>query len=91
MATCSRRASTRSPDGAVRRNRSRASETGRWRTKPWIVPIPGTTKVERMKENAAAADIELTARDLHDIADALARTKVVGERYPSHLAARVGR
>lgn len=59
--------------------------------KPWIVPIPGTTKVARMKENTAAANVELSAADLHQIADALAEIKVVGDRYPAHLAARAGR
>ena len=59
--------------------------------KPWIVPIPGTTKTERMKENTAAAGVELTTSDLAQIGDALASIKVVGERYPAHLAARAGR
>jgi aryl-alcohol dehydrogenase-like predicted oxidoreductase len=59
--------------------------------KPWIVPIPGTTKVARMKENTAAANVELTAADLRQIADALGEIKVVGDRYPAHLAARAGR
>jgi aryl-alcohol dehydrogenase-like predicted oxidoreductase len=59
--------------------------------KPWIVPIPGTTKAERMKENAAAAEVELTTADLRQIADALAQIKIVGDRYPAHLAARAGK
>ena len=59
--------------------------------KPWIVPIPGTTKVARMKENTAAADVALTAADLQQIGDALAEIKVVGDRYPAHLAARAGK
>jgi aryl-alcohol dehydrogenase-like predicted oxidoreductase len=59
--------------------------------KPWIVPIPGTTKVHRMKENVAAADVQLTADDLRQIADALAAVKVQGDRYPAHLAARAGK
>jgi len=59
--------------------------------KPWIVPIPGTTNTQRMKENAAAADVELNAADLARIGDALASIKVVGERYPAHLAALAGR
>jgi aryl-alcohol dehydrogenase-like predicted oxidoreductase len=59
--------------------------------KPWIVPIPGTTKVTRLKENMAAADVELTAEDLRQIGEALREIKVVGERYPAHLAARSGR
>jgi aryl-alcohol dehydrogenase-like predicted oxidoreductase len=59
--------------------------------KPWIVPIPGTTKLERLKENVGAADIQLTAEELRRIAAALDGIKVQGERYPPHLAARVGR
>ncbi len=59
--------------------------------KPWIVPIPGTTKVPRMKENTAAADVELSAEDLRLIDEALTQIKVVGDRYPAYLAARVGK
>jgi aryl-alcohol dehydrogenase-like predicted oxidoreductase len=59
--------------------------------KPWIVPIPGTTKVHRLKENLGAAAIELTGDDLRQIEDALANIKVQGDRYPAHLAARAGK
>ena len=59
--------------------------------KPWIVPIPGTTKVTRLQENMAAADVKLTAEDLHQIGEALDEIKVVGDRYPAHLAARSGK
>jgi aryl-alcohol dehydrogenase-like predicted oxidoreductase len=59
--------------------------------KPWVVPIPGTTKAGRMKENVAAADVELTAGDLQKIEDALAEITVQGDRYPAHLAAHVGK
>jgi len=59
--------------------------------KPWIVPIPGTTKLHRMNENTAAADVELSADDLRQIAEALAQIEVVGDRYPAHLAARAGK
>jgi aryl-alcohol dehydrogenase-like predicted oxidoreductase len=59
--------------------------------KPWIVPIPGTTKAQRMKENVAAAAVELTADDLRQIGRALADITVQGDRYPAHLAARVGK
>ncbi len=59
--------------------------------KPWIVPIPGTTKVHRLKENVAAAAIDLTAEDLRRIADVLAQVQVQGDRYPASLAARAGR
>lgn len=59
--------------------------------KPWIVPIPGTTKPHRMVENSAAADVELEAADLREIDAALAEIKVVGDRYPAQMAALVGR
>lgn len=59
--------------------------------KPWIVPIPGTTKLHRLKENVGAAAIELTADELRRIEEALAGITVQGDRYPPHLAARVGR
>jgi aryl-alcohol dehydrogenase-like predicted oxidoreductase len=59
--------------------------------KPWIVPIPGTTRLERLQENNAAADLTLASDDLRQIADALAHIQVQGERYPPDLAARVDR
>jgi len=59
--------------------------------KPWIVPIPGTTKQDRMKENNSAAEVALTPGDLREIREALAQIKVVGERYPAQLAARTGK
>jgi aryl-alcohol dehydrogenase-like predicted oxidoreductase len=59
--------------------------------KPWIVPIPGTTKLHRLEENVGAAAVELSAGDLRRIGDALALIQVQGDRYPAHLAARVGR
>ena len=59
--------------------------------KPWIVPIPGTTKPHRLKENLGGAVIELTGDDLRQIESALADIKVQGDRYPPHLAARTGR
>jgi aryl-alcohol dehydrogenase-like predicted oxidoreductase len=59
--------------------------------KPWMVPIPGTTKVQRMKENVGAADLALSAADLRQIEEALGRITVQGDRYPPHLAARSGR
>jgi aryl-alcohol dehydrogenase-like predicted oxidoreductase len=57
----------------------------------WIVPIPGTTKVERLEENLGAAALELTADDQRQLADALAKITVVGDRYPAQLAALTGR
>lgn len=59
--------------------------------KPWIVPIPGTTKLERLQENLHATDIALSADHLRDIDGALSQVRVQGERYPASQAARVGR
>lgn len=59
--------------------------------KPWIVPIPGTTKLHRLEENIGATAVELTSGDLRDIESALSRVTVQGDRYPPHLQARVGR
>jgi aryl-alcohol dehydrogenase-like predicted oxidoreductase len=59
--------------------------------RPWIVPIPGTTKLQRLQENVGAAAVELTTEDLRRIGDAFARITVQGDRYPASLAARVGR
>ena len=59
--------------------------------RPWIVPIPGTTKRHRLKENIAAASITLTADELKSIAEVLAAVQVEGERYPASLAARTGK
>jgi aryl-alcohol dehydrogenase-like predicted oxidoreductase len=59
--------------------------------KPWIVPIPGTTKLHRLEENIGAADIELSADDLREINVAVSKISVQGERYPAHLQQRVGR
>src|SRR5438270_1379120 len=55
--------------------------------KPWIVPIPGTTKLNRLKENIGAASIELTADDLRDIERAASKITVQGARYPEQLGA----
>ena len=59
--------------------------------KPWIVPIPGTTKLHRLEENLAAATVVLSEKDLQQIADALAQVKIQGDRYPAALQARVGK
>jgi aryl-alcohol dehydrogenase-like predicted oxidoreductase len=59
--------------------------------KPWIVPIPGTTKLHRLEENIAAAGIELTTSDLRDIDRAVSKITVQGARYPEHLQRLVGR
>ena len=58
--------------------------------KPWIVPIPGTTKLRRLEENIGATAVELTAGDLKEIESAAAAIKVQGERYPEHLEKMTG-
>jgi aryl-alcohol dehydrogenase-like predicted oxidoreductase len=59
--------------------------------KPWIVPIPGTTKRHRLDENVGATAIQLTSDDLREIAQAVSRITVHGARYPEHLQQMVGR
>jgi len=59
--------------------------------KPWIVPIPGTTKLHRLEENLGGAFLELTPNDLRDINAAAAKITVQGARYPEHLQKLVGR
>jgi aryl-alcohol dehydrogenase-like predicted oxidoreductase len=59
--------------------------------KPWIVPIPGTTKAHRLKENLGAVEIELSQADLAEIDAAAAKIEVVGGRYPERLEAMTGR
>ena len=59
--------------------------------KPWIVPIPGTTKLHRLEENIGAAAIELTSDDLREIENAASQIKVEGARYPEHLEKMAGR
>ena len=59
--------------------------------KPWIVPIPGTTKLSRLEENIAAAAVELTPADLSEIESAAAKITVQGARYPEKLEQMTGR
>ena len=59
--------------------------------RPWIAPIPGTTKLNRLEENLGAATVSLNTNDLSEIETALAGIKVEGDRYPPHLQQRVGR
>jgi aryl-alcohol dehydrogenase-like predicted oxidoreductase len=59
--------------------------------KPWIVPIPGTTKLNRLEENIGAAGIELTPEDLGDIEDVASQITIEGARYPEHLERTTGR
>jgi aryl-alcohol dehydrogenase-like predicted oxidoreductase len=59
--------------------------------KPWIVPIPGTTKLARLEENIGAASIELTSEDLREIESAAEQITVQGNRYPDNLMTMTGR
>jgi aryl-alcohol dehydrogenase-like predicted oxidoreductase len=59
--------------------------------KPWIVPIPGTTKLHRLEENIGAAEVVLTAGDLRAIEEAVAGVAVQGDRYPAHLQQLINR
>ena len=58
--------------------------------KPWIVPIPGTTKPERLEENLRSADLELTSEEWRDLNHALSTIKLQGARYPTEEEKRVG-
>jgi aryl-alcohol dehydrogenase-like predicted oxidoreductase len=59
--------------------------------KPWIVPIPGTTKLGRLEENIGAASVELTSDDLREIDEAASQITVQGARYPEQLERLTGR
>jgi aryl-alcohol dehydrogenase-like predicted oxidoreductase len=59
--------------------------------KPWIVPIPGTTKIHRLEENLKALALELTPQDLKEISVGAAKLKAQGNRYPDHLERLTGR
>jgi aryl-alcohol dehydrogenase-like predicted oxidoreductase len=59
--------------------------------KPWIVPIPGTTKLHRLEENLGGASVELMAEDLKAIHDAVSAIDVQGDRYPAQLQSLVNR
>jgi aryl-alcohol dehydrogenase-like predicted oxidoreductase len=59
--------------------------------KPWIVPIPGTTKLKRLEENIGATEIELTQEDLREIETVASQIEVQGARYPEHLEQMTGR
>jgi aryl-alcohol dehydrogenase-like predicted oxidoreductase len=78
---------------AAKKNVTRAQIALAWllAQRPWIVPIPGTTKLHRLEENIAAAQVELSPADLRDIESAVATVEVQGARYPAHLQAQVGR
>ena len=78
---------------AAKKNVTRAQIALAWllAQRPWIVPIPGTTKLHRLEENIAAAQVELSPADLREIESAVATVEVQGARYPAHLQAQVGR
>jgi aryl-alcohol dehydrogenase-like predicted oxidoreductase len=80
-------------DIAIRKNTTAAQIALAWllAQKPWIVPIPGTTKLHRLEENIGAVAVELNAQDLREIDGAISRVPVQGARYPEHLAQLVGR
>jgi aryl-alcohol dehydrogenase-like predicted oxidoreductase len=59
--------------------------------KPWIAPIPGTTKLHRLKENIGAVDVKLTSDDLRKIEEAASKIEVQGDRYPEHIEAMTNR
>jgi aryl-alcohol dehydrogenase-like predicted oxidoreductase len=59
--------------------------------RPWIVPIPGTTKLHRLQENVGAVNVHLTQADLHMIEEASSKIEISGARYPQHLQNRVGK
>ena len=59
--------------------------------KPWIAPIPGTTKLTRLEENLVAVDVELSAAEVREIDEAASAVQVQGTRYPQHLQALVGK
>lgn len=62
-----------------------------WAQKPWIVPIPGTTKLHRLEENIGATEVVLSSADLQQIEQAAQEIQIVGARYPEHLQKRVGK
>jgi aryl-alcohol dehydrogenase-like predicted oxidoreductase len=78
---------------ATRKNATPAQIALAWllAQKPWIVPIPGTTKRHRLEENLGAANIQLTAEDLREIDRAASQIEVHGARYPEAMLKMVGR
>jgi len=78
---------------ADRKHATRAQIALAWllAQKPWIVPIPGTTKLQRLEENLGGANIEMSSEDLHQIAEALSKIEIHGARYPERLQAMVNR
>jgi len=87
-----RKVADRVAEVATARGVSRAQIALAWllAQKPWIVPIPGTTKLTRLEENIGAVNIELAPGDLREIETAASKIKVQGERYPEHLQRMTG-
>ncbi len=80
-------------DIAIEKNATTAQVALAWllAQKPLIAPIPGTTKIHRLEENVGGATLDLSVDDLAKIQNALQTIEIVGERYPQHLQARVGK
>ena len=80
-------------DFAKKKNATPAQVALAWvlAQKPWIVPIPGTTKISRLEENLKGEQLTLTTEDLNEIERAFSTVQVQGARYPQHLQARVGK
>ena len=80
-------------DIAAKKNATTAQIALAWvlAQKPWIVPIPGTKKLERLKENLGAQDIEFSAQELAEINKALSKINIAGERYPEELEKLTGK
>jgi aryl-alcohol dehydrogenase-like predicted oxidoreductase len=78
---------------AIQKNATPAQIALAWllAQKPWIVPIPGTTKLNRLKENIGSTSIELSEEDLREIENAASKIKIEGSRYPEHLERTTGR
>lgn len=78
---------------AKRKNATAAQIALAWllAKKPWIVPIPGTTRLHRLEENIAASAVELTDGDLREIEAAISNIEIAGNRYPEHLEQLTGR
>jgi len=80
-------------DIAAKKNATTAQIALAWvlAQKPWIVPIPGTKKLERLKENLGAQDIEFSAQELAEINEALSKINIAGERYPEEVEKLTGK
>jgi aryl-alcohol dehydrogenase-like predicted oxidoreductase len=80
-------------DLAAKKNATPAQVALAWvlAQKPWMVPIPGTTKLSRLEENLGALSVELTANDLREINQASTKIRVEGNRYPEHIEKMTGR